>query len=70
MRTTSSRRQTLRPMSIRSNWRSTIIITTITTITITIIIITTIITIITIITTTTTDGRPGADDGAGLSRLV
>ena len=63
MRTTSPRRQTLRPMSIRSNWRSTIIITTITTITITIIIITTIITII---TTTTTDGRPGAGDGAGL----
>ncbi len=55
-------------MSIQSDWHSTIIITTtiITTITITIIIITTITTI----TTTTTDDRPGAGDGAGLSRLV
>jgi hypothetical protein len=69
MRTTSSQRQTLRPMSIRSNWRSITIIITITTTT-TIIIITITIIIITTITTTTTDGRPGADDGAGLSRLV
>lgn len=57
------RRQTLRPMSVRSKWRN---ITTII-ITITIIIITTTITTITI----TTDARPGADEGAGLptSRL-